>query len=759
MADITTDVNQSRAMRIARKRVEGFAEHFGEAHHNLVRHAAFPLVLTPDLLYQIWANFVPEAPWVAVAHVLLSRLCRQVGYEMYEIDIADRNLLLRGLKEEFGQERYDELGEFLLDYVAQRLTDDDADTQDLREAQEWTALAYTKPDEVAQELAQRLGEMVQQEDMGEVLRLASLVDTLSEPLMEAGFKPLLIYSKAMVAVSDSEQQDTASQLRKLISASDQQLSRILCYLYQIIDQDTFFEFVNDNYDSFEDAELLLTAIYNHEYLDFESFVDLAIQTLKPDFDGKVYVKYNKYYSTRDEGERIIIPFEQAVQMHLLQVPEFITENDGESLGVILRDEQNIEMVLAILTSGEYEFPDSDIEDGTVKISIIKPELLEDHYEEDEVNLDFGETVESTKHKILVEPDKKILTTKELPTGENNSTSEQRKSSTVNFTSNTESTTNQLSSPSSTNTILIVDDSRDNLFLIKILLEEEGYEVNGVGNGIDALSMIETSPPDLIVLDLMMPGMDGYEVTKRIRANTTLPFIPILLISAYDSPNVAHGLDLGANDFIRKPVTVDELLARVRNLLRMKVQIREQINNLTSEDKINSQQNYLNKLINFIYSDTTFIETFIESELSDKISGEKVTSALIPSDNNEGTIDEAGEIKEIDLNPNSFQNYNDYFEISFSLEVDCQVTYLIYKADYYAMEDEESFISILDDDWNDHYSYAGQYYLLKVEGIVSVYPTFENIDNQNISDDELYEIIENAQIHIDSLSKIEIVEND
>ncbi|MHC5917258.1 MAG: response regulator, partial [Nostoc sp.] len=187
-------INQSRAMRIAQRRIEGFAQQFGEAHRNLARHAAFPLVLTPDLLYQIWANFVPEAPWTAVAHMLLSRLCRQVGYEMYEMDIADRNLLLRELKEQFKQERFDELGEFLLDYVAQRLTDDDADTQDLREAQEWTALAYTKPGEAVRELAKRLSQRVQQEDMGEVLRLASLVETLAEPLLETGYQALLVYS-------------------------------------------------------------------------------------------------------------------------------------------------------------------------------------------------------------------------------------------------------------------------------------------------------------------------------------------------------------------------------------------------------------------------------------------------------------------------------------------------------------------------------------------------------------------------------------
>ncbi|NET07137.1 MAG: hypothetical protein F6K16_21050 [Symploca sp. SIO2B6] len=143
-----TSTTKEREKRVAERRIKGFAKRFGEAHQNLALHAAFPLALTPDLLYQIWANFVPEAPWTAVAHVLLSRLCRQVGYEMYEMDIADRNLLLRELKEQFGQERLDELGEFLLDYVAQRLIDDDPDTQDLREAQLATSPSTTAPTNV-----------------------------------------------------------------------------------------------------------------------------------------------------------------------------------------------------------------------------------------------------------------------------------------------------------------------------------------------------------------------------------------------------------------------------------------------------------------------------------------------------------------------------------------------------------------------------------------------------------------------------------
>jgi DNA-binding response OmpR family regulator len=118
-------------------------------------------------------------------------------------------------------------------------------------------------------------------------------------------------------------------------------------------------------------------------------------------------------------------------------------------------------------------------------------------------------------------------------------------------------------------ILVVDDIEDNLSLLQAILMEEGYEVDITKDGKSALAKIEASPPDLLLLDAMMPKMNGYEVTRRIRQNKNLPFIPILMITAYEDANVPEGLDLGANDFIRKPIDFDELMSRVKATLRLK----------------------------------------------------------------------------------------------------------------------------------------------------------------------------------------------
>lgn len=116
-------------------------------------------------------------------------------------------------------------------------------------------------------------------------------------------------------------------------------------------------------------------------------------------------------------------------------------------------------------------------------------------------------------------------------------------------------------------ILVVDDLMDNLFLLQTVLEAEGYNVELADNGQAALTKVQSSPPDLILLDIMMPDMNGYEVTQRIRQNPGLPYIPILLVTAHEESKVIEGLNSGANDFIRKPIDFDELLARVSTFLR------------------------------------------------------------------------------------------------------------------------------------------------------------------------------------------------
>ncbi len=121
-------------------------------------------------------------------------------------------------------------------------------------------------------------------------------------------------------------------------------------------------------------------------------------------------------------------------------------------------------------------------------------------------------------------------------------------------------------------ILVVDDVPDNLYLVKLALEQDGHNLVLVNDGSSALAQIDKCPPDLILLDVMMPGMDGYQVTKKIRQNSRLSYIPILLITAHEQSNVVKGLDSGADDFIRKPVQLDELQARVRSLLRLKQSI-------------------------------------------------------------------------------------------------------------------------------------------------------------------------------------------
>lgn len=119
-------------------------------------------------------------------------------------------------------------------------------------------------------------------------------------------------------------------------------------------------------------------------------------------------------------------------------------------------------------------------------------------------------------------------------------------------------------------ILVVDDHEDNIELLRARLEARGYEVIGASDGQAALDEVAKTTPDLILLDVMMPKMDGMEVVRRLKANKDLPFIPVIMQTALDSTeNKVEGLDAGADDYITKPINFAELEARVNSLLRIK----------------------------------------------------------------------------------------------------------------------------------------------------------------------------------------------
>jgi DNA-binding response OmpR family regulator len=120
-------------------------------------------------------------------------------------------------------------------------------------------------------------------------------------------------------------------------------------------------------------------------------------------------------------------------------------------------------------------------------------------------------------------------------------------------------------PAKKTTILTADDDHQILRLVTRNLELDGYEVIAVSDGQAALEQIEAHSPDLVLLDIMMPRMDGFTVTQRVREFSSVPIM--LLTARGQDQDKIHGLDLGADDYLTKPFSVEELLARVRAVLR------------------------------------------------------------------------------------------------------------------------------------------------------------------------------------------------
>jgi adenylate cyclase len=153
-------------------------------------------------------------------------------------------------------------------------------------------------------------------------------------------------------------------------------------------------------------------------------------------------------------------------------------------------------------------------------------------------------------------------------------------------------------------VLIVDDTPLNLKLLGDLLQAKGYAVTTANDGEEALAKLAAEMPDIVLLDVMMPGLSGYDVCRRIRANAATSLLPVVMVTSLDPHDERlRGIEAGADDFLSKPINQPELLARVKSLLRIKalqdevqrqtVELREW--NVRLEDRVREQVAELERL--------------------------------------------------------------------------------------------------------------------------------------------------------------------
>jgi len=167
-------------------------------------------------------------------------------------------------------------------------------------------------------------------------------------------------------------------------------------------------------------------------------------------------------------------------------------------------------------------------------------------------------------------------------------------------------------------ILVVDDVPENVRLLQAVLAPRGYHVIVAHDGLAALESVESEQPDLILLDVMMPGLDGYAVCRRLRENDETAVLPVIMVTSSEGEEKTRAIEAGADDFIPKPFNHDELLTRVRSLLRIKryhdtikLQAAELVDlNRTLEARVGEQVTELGRLRR--------LQRFLSPQLADAI---------------------------------------------------------------------------------------------------------------------------------------------